>query len=108
MKFGRVIGTVVATQQYQDLEGVKFLVVQPLDKNLKPQGDAEIAADATFQAGYGELVFMVASREGSQALPDWFVPVDLAITGIVDEVALDESSRRQERTAKWYFRPEGK
>lgn len=108
MKFGRVIGTVVATQKYDDLEGVKFLVVQPLDEDLKPQGDAMVAADATFQAGPGELVFMVASREGSQALPDWFVPVDLAITGIVDEVAIDQSPRRQERTANWYFRPKGK
>jgi ethanolamine utilization protein EutN len=107
MKFGRVIGTVVATQKYDDLEGVKFLVVQPLDEELNPQGDATIAADATFQAGPGELVFMVASREGSQALPKWFVPIDLAITGIVDEVALDQSPRRQERTANWYFRPKG-
>jgi hypothetical protein len=51
---------------------------------------------------------MVASREGAQALPDWFVPVDLAITGIVDEVDIDQSPRRQERTADWYFRPKGK
>jgi ethanolamine utilization protein EutN len=107
MKFGRVIGTVVATQKYDDLEGVKLLVVQPLDEELKPQGEATIAADATFQAGPGELVFMVASREGSQALPDWFVPIDLAITGIVDEVTLDHGPRRQQLTAKWYFRPEG-
>jgi ethanolamine utilization protein EutN len=105
MKFGRVIGTVVATRKYEDLEGVKFLVVQPLDEDLKPDGRATIAADATFQAGHGELVFMVASREGAQALPKWFVPVDLAITGIVDEVTVDKSQRRKERTANWYFRP---
>jgi ethanolamine utilization protein EutN len=108
MKFGRVIGTLVATRKYEGLEGIKFLVVQPLDEDLNPQGEATIAADATFQAGPGELVFMVASREGAQALPDWFVPVDLAITGIVDEVALDDSPRRQQRTADWYFRPKGK
>ena len=108
MKFGRVIGTVVSTRKYDDLEGIKFLVVQPLDEDLQPRGEATIAADATFQAGHGELVFMVASREGSQALPDWFVPIDLAITGIVDEVDIDQSSRRMERTADWYFRPKGK
>jgi ethanolamine utilization protein EutN len=106
MKFGRVIGTLVATRKYEDLEGIKFLVVQPLNEDLEPDGRPTIAADATFQAGHGELVFMVASREGAQALPKWFVPVDLAITGIVDEVAIDTSSRRQERTANWYFRPE--
>ena len=86
MKFGRVIGTVVATRNYQGLEGIKFLVVQPLDRELSPQGEPTIAADATAQAGPGHLVFMVASREGAQALPEVFVPVDLAITGIVDEV----------------------
>jgi ethanolamine utilization protein EutN len=86
MKFGRVIGTVVATRKYEGLEGIKFLVVQPLDRELTPLGEPMIAADATAQAGPGHLVFMVASREGAQALPEVFVPVDLAITGLVDEV----------------------
>jgi ethanolamine utilization protein EutN len=102
MKFGRVIGTVVATRKYEDLDGIKFLVVQPLDDDLTPKGGAEIAADATAQAGPGELIFMVASREGAQALADWFVPVDLAITGIVDEVDIETGSRREQPTAVWY------
>ena len=32
MQLARVIGTVVATQKYEGLTGVKFLVVQPLSK----------------------------------------------------------------------------
>ena len=102
MKFGRVVGTVVATRKYQDLEGIKFLVVHVLDEDRQPTGEYEIAADATEQAGPGELVFMVASREGSQALPEWFVPVDLAITGIIDEVEVDQSDRRSKPTAQWH------
>jgi ethanolamine utilization protein EutN len=86
VKFGRVIGTVVATRKYEGLEGIKLLVVQPLDRELSPLGEPQVAADATAQAGHGHLVFMVASREAAQALPEVFVPVDLAITGIVDEV----------------------
>jgi ethanolamine utilization protein EutN len=101
MKFGRVIGTVVATRKYEGLEGIKFLVVQPLDEQRIPTGQPQIAADATAQAGPGELVFMVASREGAQALPEVFVPVDLAITGIVDEVGLVESERRNQPSARW-------
>lgn len=101
MKFGRVIGTVVATQKYEGLEGVKFLVVQPLDEDLHPRGDPEIAADATNQAGPNELVFMVASREGAQALEEVFVPIDLAITGIVDEVDVERGERRSQGTAVW-------
>jgi ethanolamine utilization protein EutN len=103
MKFGRVIGTVVATRKYDDLEGIKFLVVQPLDENAQSKkGDPVIAADATQQAGPGELVFMVASREGAQALPEVFVPVDLAITGIVDEVDIERGDRRGLPTARWH------
>ena len=86
MQFGRVIGTLVATRKADGLDGVKFLVVQPLDKYREPVGEPLIAADGTAQAGPGELVFMIYSREAALALPVWFVPVDAAITGIVDEV----------------------
>ena len=86
MQLARVIGTLVATQKYTGLEGVKFLVVQPLDRMQAPRGEPEIAADATAQAGPGELVFTIASREAALALPEPFVPVDLAVVGIVDDV----------------------
>lgn len=89
MKFARVLGTVVATRKYRGLEGVKLLLVQPLDADLKPKGTAQVAADATAQAGPGHLVFVVGSREAAQALPQVFVPVDLAITGLVDQVHLE-------------------
>jgi ethanolamine utilization protein EutN len=85
MQLARVIGTLVATRKVEGLEGVKFLVVQPLDKHGRPEGEPEIAADGTAQAGPGELVFVIYSREAALALPEWFVPVDLAIMGIVDE-----------------------
>jgi ethanolamine utilization protein EutN len=101
VKFARVVGTVVASRKYEGLEGVKLLVVQPLDEELKPQGRPQIAADATAQAGPGELVFVVGSREAAQALPEVFVPVDLAITGIVDEVDVERGPRRTQPTAVW-------
>jgi ethanolamine utilization protein EutN len=86
MQLARVIGTVVATQKYEGLEGIKFLIVQPLTKTQQPKGEPVVAADATAQAGPGELIFIVGSREAAQALPITFVPVDHAIVGIVDEV----------------------
>jgi ethanolamine utilization protein EutN len=108
MKFGRVIGTVVATRKYEDLNGIKFLVVQPLTEDRsKPKGDPVIAADATAQAGPGMLVFMVASREGAQAMPVTFVPVDLAITGIVDLVDVDKSARRSQPSVRWHLTDDG-
>jgi ethanolamine utilization protein EutN len=83
---GRVIGTVVASVKYTGLEGVKFLVVQPLDKYQKPKGKPLVAADATAMAGPDELIYYEASREAALAMAIPFVPVDHAIIGIVDGV----------------------
>lgn len=88
MQLARVIGTVVATQKYPGLEGVKLLIIQPLDKAQQPSGQPVVAADATAQAGPGELVFFIASREAALALPEPFVPVDHAVVGIVDQVGI--------------------
>jgi len=88
MQLARVTGTVVASHKYAGLEGVKLLVVQPLDRSQRPAGEPVVAADATAQAGPGELVFIVASREAALALPETFVPVDHAVVGIVDQVDL--------------------
>lgn len=93
MYLGRVIGTVVATRRTQDLDGYRFLVVQPLRHDLTPQGTAVVAVDAV-QAGPGDVVYLVSSREASQALPKPFVPVDAAIVGIVDTVDVVKEERR--------------
>jgi ethanolamine utilization protein EutN len=86
MYLGRVIGTVVATIKYEGLEGKKLLIVQPLTHRLEPAGEPHAAVD-TVQAGPGELVWLVGSREAALALDPWFVPVDAAIVGIVDQLA---------------------
>lgn len=91
MQLARVVGTVVATIKYAGLEGVKLLVVQPLDKHQEPAGEPTVAADGVAMAGPGDLVYTVASREAALALPETFVPVDLAITGIVDDVDLADA-----------------
>ena len=87
MQLGRVVGTVVATVKTPGLEGVKLLIVQPLDRRQRPVGGTIVAADAVHMAGPGELVYVVAAREAAEAMPDPFVPVDHAIVGIVDAVA---------------------
>ncbi len=92
MQLGRVIGTVVATQKAPGLEGVRLLVVQPLDRARQPSGLPVIAADAVHMAGPGEVVYVVAAREAALAMPEPFVPVDHAIVGIVDAVTLVEGA----------------
>ncbi len=86
VQLARVIGRVVATEKAEGLEGVRFLVIQPLDKRQQPMGGTVVAADAVHMAGTGELVYYVSSREAAEALPVRFVPVDHAITGIVDDI----------------------
>lgn len=86
MKLARVIGTVVASTKVAGLDGVRFLIVQPLDRDQREVGRPVVAADAVAMAGPGELVYIVASREAALACPEKFVPVDHAVVGIVDAV----------------------
>lgn len=88
MLFGRVRGTAICTIKYPDLKGMKLLVVQPLDKHLRPVGPLQVAVDVVW-AGPGDLCVMTRSREAALALREHkFVPVDLAIIGIVDELVV--------------------
>ena len=88
MLFGRVVGSAVATMKYPGTEGHKLLLVQPLDRQLKPQGNLQVAVDVV-QAGRGELCVMVRSREASLALPgEKVLPIDLALVGIVDDLQI--------------------
>jgi len=90
MLLGRVIGTVVPCVVYEGLEAVPMLLVKPLDKQLNPAGKAIVCADSTRMAGPGELIYYEGGREAALALEPWFVPVDHAVIGIVDQHHLDE------------------
>ena len=88
MYLGEVRGNVVASVKYEGLEGKKRLLVQPVDRHRQPSGPLEVAVD-TVQAGVGDFVYLVGSREAALALDPAFVPVDAAIVGIVDAVDVD-------------------
>lgn len=83
MYTGRVIGTVVATKKYETLTGIKLLVVETIE-NGKP-AKSIIAADATRQAGAGDLVYLIGSKEASLLFRQKLLPVDAAIAGFIDE-----------------------
>lgn len=97
MQLGRVIGTVVATEKTPNLEGVRFLIVQPLSRDAKPTGRPVVAADGVAMAGPNELVYFVASREAAQIMPEPFVPIDHAIVGIVDEVDVQPLPKKKRK-----------
>ena len=91
MYLGRVIGTVVAERKVEGLRGTKLLLVEPLDDQLQVTGSVHAAVD-TVQAGEGDLVYLVGSREAALACDPSFVPVDAAIVCIVDNLHTPERS----------------
>lgn len=86
MLLGKVIGTLVATEIYEGLQGVPMLWVQPMDRSGALKGTPIVCADSTRMAGPGEMVYYEGGREAAMALNPVFVPVDHAIIGIVDGV----------------------
>ena len=86
-----VIGDIVSTVKNEHFKGKKLMIVQPLDLDNKPEGDAFLAID-TVQAGNGDRVLVM--REGGSAriiFQDDEIPVQAVITAIVDDVRfLDE------------------
>lgn len=88
MLLGRVRGTAVASIKAPEMQGMKLLVVEPLNRRLEPAGPLQVAVDVV-QAGPGDLCVMVRSREAALAMDiHKFVPVDLALVGIVDELTV--------------------
>jgi ethanolamine utilization protein EutN len=69
-----------------ELSNTPLLWVQPLDREGQPDGEPLVCADGTRMAGPGQMIYWVASREAALTLDPWFVPVDDAIVGLVDEV----------------------
>ena len=74
-----------AERKAEGLDGRKLLLVQPVDEHRAPRGPKEVAVD-TVRAGVGDFVYLVGSREAALACDPWFVPVDAAIVGIVDQL----------------------
>ena len=90
MQIGRVVGTVVSTQKHRKFEGAKLMLVQPLNIDDTPRGHALLAVDGV-GAGVDEKVLVVLEgRAAGEALGKKGAPVDAAIVGIIDTVAIAE------------------
>ena len=82
MYTGIVTGTVVATVKDENLEGIPLLTVK-LIENGKEAGSI-IAADSTRQAGPGDFVYLIGSKEAARMFRKNLTPVDAAIVGFID------------------------
>ena len=88
MLLGKVLGTVVSTRKDEELEGLKFLLVQAADQEGQPHGATVVCADAV-GAGVGELVLYAAGSSARQTQVTQNRPVDHVIMAIVDEIYAD-------------------
>ena len=84
MKMGRVIGSVVATQKDERLNGLKLLVVQNLDLGMTLEKGYVVAVDSV-GAGAGEVVLYATGSSARQTSLTDGRPVDAVIMAIVDE-----------------------
>ena len=83
MQLARVVGTVVSTRKEPNLEGLKLLVVKPLDEEGRDAANALIAADAV-GAGPDEVVLICSGSSARQTQSTDKKPVDLVVMAIVD------------------------
>ena len=64
-------------------------MVQGLSERMQPEGRPFCAVDGIRCAGPGDVVYLVFKRDAAIALGD-NPPVDAAIVGYVDELAVEE------------------
>ena len=85
----KVIGTVVASQKEEALEGLRFLILKPVDANtMKGCGAPIVAADAV-GAGVGELVLFCSGSAARQTKLTQAKPVDAVCMAIIDQVHVE-------------------
>jgi ethanolamine utilization protein EutN len=95
MFLGKVIGTVWSTKKTPDLEGVRFLVVHPLDLDKEPTKNVVVVADR-LGAGVGEVVMCAYGKAARSAVGDQEMAIEAAVVGIVDRVDIQEEIARSE------------
>jgi len=83
MQLARVVGTVVSTRKEQSINGLKLLVVRPLDEEGRESGNAIVSADAV-GAGLDEVVLIAAGSSARQTVTTDKRPVDSVVMAIVD------------------------
>ncbi len=88
MILGKVVGTVVSTRKEQSMEGLRFMLVQPVDVDGKPTGTHVVAADAV-GSGPGEYVLYASGSSARQTIATDKRPCDAVIMAIVDNWEID-------------------
>ncbi len=89
MRVAKVIGNIWSTRKDEQLNGLKLLLVQPLDIRDDSLYKVPIVAADTIGAGVGETVIVVGGSSARSAAGDMSIPVDATVVGIVDDMEFD-------------------
>ncbi len=92
MQLAKVVGTVVATRKEAALDGLRLMVVRPLDEEGRPTGQQLVAADAV-GAGVEEIVLIASGSSARQPQATDKRPVDAVIMAIVDSWTVGEETK---------------
>ncbi|HEX8852464.1 MAG TPA: EutN/CcmL family microcompartment protein [Pyrinomonadaceae bacterium] len=96
MFLGKVVGTVWSTKKTPDLEGVRFLIVHPIDLDKEPTRNIVVVADR-LGAGIGEVVMCAYGKAARSAVGDQEMSIEAAVVGIVDRMDLREAESEELR-----------
>lgn len=86
MIIGRVVGEVVSTAKFRTYQGCKFLQVQPLDLDRRPEGLPMTAIDLMDSGPGDEVLVCLEGQSAVDAIGIEDNPVDAVILAVVDAV----------------------
>jgi ethanolamine utilization protein EutN len=92
MLLGKVVGTVVATQKVDTLEGLRFLLVRAVGDDLSDGSTLVVCADSV-GAGVGEIVLFCQGSAARQTPVTVNRPVDGVVMAIVDQLSVQGEVR---------------
>src|SRR2546423_15513476 len=77
MFLAKVVGTVWSTKKSPDLEGVRFLLVHPIELDKEPTRSIVVVADR-LGAGIGEVVMCAYGKAARTAIGDQDMAIEAA------------------------------
>ena len=107
MILGRVVGEVWATRRHPGLDGQKLVIVRPHLWYDPPAETGNLVAVDGIGANVGQDVVVCLGDGARQSLGSANLPIEAAVLGIVDRVALADDVGRRPLTFIEGVRPVG-
>jgi microcompartment protein CcmK/EutM len=92
MILAKVVGTVVSTKKEESMNGLKFMLLKPVDLDGAAGSGQVVAVDAV-GAGVGEMVLYASGSSARQTIATKDRPCDAVIMAIVDNWEVEGAIR---------------